>query len=263
MFQKYNIEPNSSNNVAETKDLFKVLAESTNFEDVSSLKGSRQGAVIADIQDNGLVPIVRTTSIYKQPIQKFKQEHYDIIKSIQRITEKELKIATNFNNALIEIYDSRYYSMSYHSDQALDLADDSYICLFSCYSRCPKPLETRKLVIKKKCVEEAAGAAGHEDIIELENNSIVLFSTSTNSKYLHKIVLDKKTSVKDTDIKWLGITFRLSKTLINYSNNTLKIANEEERKEYYRLRSEENKKIDFKYPEINYTISPSDILLPL
>jgi hypothetical protein len=40
------------------------------------------------------------------------------------------------------------------------------------------------------------------------------------------------------------------------------LANEEEMKEFYNLRHKENKNIVFEYPEINYTISESDIIVP-
>jgi hypothetical protein len=71
------------------------------------------------------------------------------------------------------------------------------------------------------------------------------------------------------DDKWLGITFRLSKTYIEFVNEIsyfyktdkkLKLANEEETKEFYKMRQTENKSINFEYPEINYTISESDLL---
>ena len=38
-------------------------------------------------------------------------------------------------------------TMKYHSDQALDLADNSYICIFSCYDN---PINLRTLRIKNK-----------------------------------------------------------------------------------------------------------------
>jgi hypothetical protein len=113
MFSKFDM--NYKNN------LFEELSKSTKFE---KLGKGRYGAVLADIHKN-VVPIVRTTTKYNNPIQKFSQIHYDIMKNIKDI---------NFNNALIEIYDKVYTKMGEHSDQALDLDINSYICLFSCYN---------------------------------------------------------------------------------------------------------------------------------
>jgi len=87
-----------------------------------------------------------------------------------------------------------------------------------------------------------------------------LFDMKNNRENLHKIICDEATS-KDNDIKWLGITFRLSKMFISYPP-TLKLASENNKKEFYKLRSQENQQIDFVYPEINYTISPSDLIKP-
>jgi len=129
--------------------------------------------------------------------------------------------------------------------------------LFSCYDN-PDTKDIRTLKIKDKITGELSE-------ISLTHNSIILFSVKTNSNYLHKIVLDKSYA----DDKWLGITFRLSKTYIEFVNEIpyfyktdkkLKLANEEEIKEFYKMRQTENKNSVFEYPEINYTISKSDLL---
>ena len=52
--------------------------------------------------------------------------HYDIIENIKKISGIDVKL----NNALIEIYGSKYCTMGYHSDQSLDLDEKSYICIF-------------------------------------------------------------------------------------------------------------------------------------
>ena len=121
----------------------------------------------------------------------------------KKLTIEEIKKMV-FNNALIEIYDSTYCSMGFHSDQSLDLANESYICIFSCYNN-SNTKYIRKLIIKDKITNVRSTYI-------LEHNSIIVFPLSTNSKYLHKIILDKNGS----DDIWLGITFRLSKTLINF-----------------------------------------------
>jgi hypothetical protein len=106
------------------------------------------------------------------------------------------------------------------------------------------------------------------DNIILDHNSIVYFNMDTNIKHLHKIILEKNT----INNKWLGITFRLSKTYIKFinesphfshNNSQLIFANEEQQKEYYKKRSIENSSVDYNYNDINYTISISDIMKPI
>lgn len=237
------------------KNIFPELMKITDFEDVT--KG-RMGAILVDVQ-NDLIPLVRTTTKYINPAQNFKSIHYDIMEKIkQQAHINEIK----FNNALIEVYDNQYCTMGFHSDQALDLADDSYIGIYSCYEN-PQDMKqsnSRKLIIKNKTTNKLS------EII-MDHNSVILFQLSTNQQHLHKIILDNNTNNKNN--KWLGITFRLSKTFIHpindipffhQTNDVLKLANEEESKNFYKLRSEENKSTNFKYPEITYTISMSDLL---
>ena len=232
-------------------NLFEELANSAKFEQLG--KG-RQGTVLTRVQNN-IIPIVRTTTKYNIPSQHFKQVHCDIIDKINGVFKEKQNLY--FNNALIEIYNKDYTTMGEHSDIALDLDLDSYICLFSCYNNA-ETKDIRSLKIKNKLTNELSE-------IKLTHNSIVLFSVETNSNYLHKIVLD---NMKTNDI-WLGLTFRLSKTFIQFINEIpyfyktdkiLKIANEEETKEFYSLRRKENKSIGFEYPELNYTISQSDMV---
>lgn len=248
------------------KDLFHELSSSIDFEEVG--KG-RKGNHLVKIVEKG-IPLVRTTSKYDKPSHRFSNLHDLISNSIVNLAknEEELeKASISFNNALIEIYDKSYFKMKYHSDQALDLDVDSYVALFSCYER-PEEISNvflRKLKIKNKMTNEE-----HEFL--LENNSVILFSLATNSKYQHKIVLDASSNKKDLlrDNKWLGITFRKSKTFIQIKDNLpyflngkeLKLADENQQQEFYKLRGQENKSMDFKYPRIDYTLSKSDTLLP-
>ena len=128
--------------------------------------------------------------------------------------------------------------MGYHTDQSLDLQEDSFICIFSCYKNVTVPSDLRKLQVKNKSTKKSFD-------IKLENNSIILFSTSDNKKHLHKIALDCKKSTNE----WLGITFRLSKTLIKFMDNIpyifpdnkiLRIANNSERNEFVKHKRNEN-----------------------
>lgn len=242
-FKKYTIKDHSF------KDIFNELSESIEFENIT--KG-REGAILVDCL-NDLVPIIRTTTKYEKPAQNFLPIHRKIIEEIKKESNCEF---LEFNNAMIEIYDSRYRKMGYHTDQSLDLAEDSWIAIFSCYSD-PDTKNLRTLKIKQKNSEKEFSEI-------LENNSVLLFSTSTNNKHLHKIVLDDFT---EKDTKWLGLTLRLSKTYVKFIDNIpsinseiLTIANETEKKEFYKHKNLENAYIGYDYPEVNYTISISDTL---
>ena len=259
-----------SKHIIKSQDnLFEELANSTKFEESS--KG-RKGAVLvlANSKPNILVPIVRTSTKYNIPAQHFKPVHDVVITQIKKTTQSDVY----FNNGLIEIYDNNYTTMGFHSDQAQDLDPDSYICLFSCYSN-PGTNNIRSLKIKNKTTEELSE-------ISLDHNSIVLFSVKTNNNYLHKIVLDGFNPNPNSNSNsnpnpnpelskdmWLGLTVRLSKTIIHFINEipyfyktniVLRLASQEEAKEFYSLRHKENKSIGFEYPELDYTISMSDLL---
>ena len=222
------------------KDLFEKLAQSAHFEAVG--KG-RQGNHLVNPNEAG-IPIVRTTTQYHIPANHFAAIHHKIAEAIQQEAQNAWGRQGNtlhFNNALIEIYDHSYMKMKYHSDQALDLVENSYIALFSCYAK-PEKLNKnswRKLKIQNKTTEE-------EFEFILENNTVIVFSLPTNTAFSHKIVLE--TSQPDADNEWLGITFRQSKTFIHFRENLpyfvdgtpLKMADETESKAFYKLRGQEN-----------------------
>lgn len=230
--------------------IFDQLSKSVIFEDICR---GRIGGILVDTKDE--VPIIRTTTVYQNPAQKFLPIHHEIINKIKEVANNELE----FNNAMIEIYSNEYTKMGMHSDQALDFVDDSYIGIYSCYDR---PTDIRTLKIKNK-------TTGENKKIFMDHNSVLLFSTDTNRNHIHKIVLD---NITDNNM-WLGITFRLSKTYIKFvnkipyfcignevTNKILCIANDEDKREFYKLRSQENKHIEYKYPNIFYTISKSDLM---
>lgn len=239
MFQKFiiNFETN----------IFEQLLNSAEFEDICN---GRKGANLIDYK-NDLIPIVRTTTTYNKPLQKFLPIHYNIINSIKKVSKTD---NLELNNAMIEIYDHQYRKMKFHSDQALDLADDSYICIFSYYDN---PYNSRKLKIKDKI-------SGKTSEILLEHSSVVIFSTETNKNFVHCITLD---SVEPKN-KWLGITFRLSKTFIKFNkeipyfasnNKILRLASDDEKKEFMKYKGLENTQIGFSYPDLDYAIDVSSI----
>lgn len=248
-------------------NLYHELANSIDFEQIGKGRASNH---LVKIGEKG-VPIVRTTTPYNIPAQNFSSIHNCIIEQINlAIKNSELNDLSfiDFNNALIEVYDFNYSKMNYHSDQNLDLDANSYIGLFSCYEN-PEKLSDdhlRKLIIKEKGGDE-------EFEIPLTHNSVILFSVEMNSKFLHKIVLDAKPNQKPfhSDNKWLGITFRESKTFIQFEDNLpyfsngqlLELANEEQKTEFFKLRGQENRILNFVYPELSYTLSIADRLMPI
>lgn len=248
------------------KNLFTELFHSIDFE---SLAKGRLGNNLVRVDGKG-VPIVRTTTKYNIPAHNFSAVHNIIVDCINNaITNTNLYDIPipYFNNALIEVYDCSYSKMKYHSDQSLDLAADSYIGLFSCYAQPDKLSEQdlRRLMIKDKITNE-------ESEISLTHNSVTLFSLEMNAKFLHKIVVKPMPDLKQmvSDNKWLGITFRKSKTYIQFNDNLphfsngdqLELANEGQESEFFKLRGQENKIINFVYPYLTYTLSVGDMLIP-
>ena len=243
---------------------FKDLFNSTEFE--ISGKGRLGNHLVKVNGENSA--IVRTTTRYTIPATPFSDIHCLLINKINEkiLTENINLPKQNFNNALIEVYDFSYSKMNFHSDQALDLDEKSCIALFSCYEN-PDDLKEfylRKLVVKDKITEE-------EFEIVLNHNSVVLFSVETNKEFQHKIILDSKQNSKPfKDNKWLGITFRTSKTHIQFKNNLpyfstgelFTLADKEQESEFFKLRGQENKSLDFVYPNLSYTISPADLMFP-
>lgn len=232
-----------------TDNLFSTLINNTKFEDITQ---GRKGAILVN-PINNIIPIVRTTSKYQNQVLKFQSIHNDIINKIQ----KESGIDIIFNNAMIELYDNTYCKMGFHSDLELDLELESYIAIYSCYENPTDTSSYRKLIIKNKI-------SNVETKIIMDHNSVILFDLSFNRNHHHKIILENVTRNNN----WIGITFRLSKTFIHHidsipyfygTDKILKLADDDETRSFYLLRSKENKNINFIYPEIDYTISESDL----
>lgn len=148
--------------------------------------------------------------------------------------------------------------MGAHSGQALDLDDAGEIALFSCYEHA-RAGPSRRLMVESK------EPGGPSFVIPLLHGHVVVFSADTNRRFRHQIVLDLATG--DRDNPWLGVTFRTSKTWVGVRDGQprladgtpLTLANDDERHEFFRLRHRENQEIDFVYPRITCTLSPSDL----
>ncbi|MFF9143280.1 hypothetical protein ACF1BN_00260 [Streptomyces sp. NPDC014861] len=234
---------------------FAALAASVRWEDVG--KG-RRGAVLTRVDPEGGVPLVRTTTRYAAPAQRFRPEHERLAHRIRQLTGSP----ADFDHALAETYTHAYATMGAHSDQALDLADGSFIAVYSCYEH-PEAGPPRKLVLEGK----EPGVEGFE--LPLAHHSVVAFSVDTNRLLRHRIVLD--TAGRATENRWLGLTFRTSKTTLRFHDGhahlpqgaRLTPADEEQRRAFYRLRRRENQETDFAYPPLTYTVSESDLMPPV
>ncbi|MDX2395407.1 MULTISPECIES: hypothetical protein [unclassified Streptomyces] len=234
---------------------FAELSASARMEDAG--KG-RRGAVLTRIDDAGDVPLVRTTTRYGSPARCFRAAHERLARTIQ----ERAGLSVGFNNALIESYTNAYRTMGSHSDQALDLADESFVAVFSCYQH-PEAGPPRKLIFESK------GSGGEKFEIPLTHNGVVAFSVASNRLLKHRIVLEAPVGTADN--QWLGVTFRTSKTLVRFRDGhaylpqgaRLTSADDEQRREFYRLRRRENDEPDFSYPLLTYTISESDLMPPV
>lgn len=228
---------------------FDELLASVQFDEVT--KG-RRGAVLVKA-DSGGVPIVRTTTSYRASAQPFRPIHDRLAR---QISESGL-LSLPFNNALVEHYTNAYATMKRHSDQAQDLADGSWIAVYSCYRAPERP--SRRLLVRPK-----ESGAGFE--VPLEHGSVVLFSLDSNRRFTHAISL----RAPAPDNEWFGITFRTSKTALRFvdglprlpSGARLTLASEDQRRELFQMRRRENQETDFVYPSLSYTLSESDLLPP-
>lgn len=245
---------------------FHVLHPGADFRTLSAgvaletLGPGRWGAHLTRRAD-GAFPLVRTTTRFTAPAEPFLAAHVDAADRIASAMNDDARAlgAATFNHALLEVYDDRYTTMGYHSDQALDLSEDSWIALLSCYDR-PMPPSgpgIRVLWVKSKTDDERFS-------IPLSPGSVVVFSTRTNARYTHKIGLP---AAAETPVRWLGLTLRCSKTPLRFddgvpvlpSGNALRVADEAEARAFYRLRGAENREVGFAYPDLDYTISPADL----
>ena len=237
------------------ENLFGELAASTRWESVG--KG-RRGAVLARIDEAGGVPLVRTTTRYVSPTQRFRAVHERLAEQVRQC----VPIPVDFNNALVECYTNAYATMGSHSDQALDLADESFIAVFSCYQH-PEAGSPRKLIFETK------DSGGETFETSLAHNSIVAFSVAANRLLRHRIIL--AAPGQSTENQWLGVTFRTSKTSVRFRDGRaylpggarLVSADDGQRQEFYQLRRRENKETSFVYPALTYTVSESDLMPPV
>jgi hypothetical protein len=230
------------------KHLFATLSQQPHVFSVEG-KGRKGGILVACRREDQAVPVIRSTTAYPCAPLPFATAHHALAAAI----EEALPTVTQhpFNNAMIELYTHEYRTMGFHTDQALDLAEGSTICLFSCYAN-PTTKHTRTLVVRHKM-------SGAETRIPMNHNSVIAFDTHANRQHTHKIILEKTPS-NPADALWLGVTFRTSKTWVTQAES-LRPANAEETKQFMIWKGQENKQVDWVYPSerIAWTLSPGDL----
>ncbi len=242
-------------------DAFAALSAGVDFEDVAP---GRLGTHLVDVSPRG-VPLVRTTSRYSRPAGRFSAAHRQAAAAVRAAVGATEGAA--FDNALIEIYDRAYCKMGYHCDQALDLAPGSLIAVYTCYERPLDASARRTLEIRDKVSRAEAS-------IVLEHDTAVVFSLDVNARHVHRIVLRSQARSSGDgaapDNRWLGLTLRSSKTHIRFGDDgprfadgrRLTLADETQRRTFYRLRGQENREVGFVYPRVDFTISAADLLPP-
>jgi hypothetical protein len=245
-------------------NLFPHLLPTVAFEEIGP---GRQAAVLVHPDPNYGTPIVRSTTKFEKPAQFLQPIHHQFANEIRL----KASLTMPLNNALVELFNNQYGDMAFHSEQAQDLAEGSQIVLFSCYEN-PNVI-SRKLVVESKI----PGEGGFE--IPLAQHSIVVWSLETNSRFRHKIVLDKSQGEPPENV-WMGFTFRTSSTFIQYRQEE----GESKTRAYfydsgtplvllegdlacspiYKLRKMENAATEFQYPAfLSSTISRSDLKPPI
>jgi hypothetical protein len=237
-------------------DWFTRIGAEVEFE--CSASAGREGAIVVAMPATGAVPLVRSMTAYDSPAQVMGPA----LQHLTAIVAPMLGAAASaFNNVMVERYQSPYRTMGPHTDQALDLADASWICIFTCYNK-PDTEDVRTLV----CTDKATGDRAD---IPLRHNSCVAFSVEENRRMRHQIVARGK---PDPHTTWLGVTMRTSKRALVFADGRpylhegvpLVLADESQRRAAFALRRRENLEREFEYAHnaVHFTVSPSDLMAP-
>lgn len=235
------------------------------FSDADKKNDNRDGIILVKPNKQDEMPIVRSTSSINEPSYCFTKDCDNLIEIIKSaLNNNDLE----FNNILAERYNSKYKKMNFHTDCACDLDQNknSLIVIFSAYSD-PETKTTRTLQIKHK----KTGALYET---ELKHNSIVCFSANDNQEYLHRIMLNEK--MNNDNVIWYGLTLRLSKTFIKFTNDNVAMFADTETKivhidkkcenatKFYKLKSLENATCENPWPtDFIYTLSRCDVVRPV
>lgn len=263
-------------------DLFAQLQSSVTLEPVAR---GRKGGITAELgicsheEETVVVPLVRSTTAYQLPVQPFPPAIHALRDAIANVVDER---RLTFNNAMVEEYTSEYKTMKFHSDQRLDLNDNSWIAIFSCYEQGDSAPPSRILQWKPKSSSRSGDGDTEPHEIVLEHNSVVLFDVArTNREVLHRIVLSKVSAAASAPQTWIGVTLRCSRTFLFFSSfdsgprllltaNQLPLqlaATDEEKKQFFQRRKKENEVVEEEEEDeddrlFTLTISPGDLLLP-
>jgi hypothetical protein len=234
---------------------FEQLEASLRFETVAI---GRKGVHLTRPGPRG-VPLVRTTTCYRDAAQPFGSLHEAIV---ERVVAASCLPQPGFNHALAELYEPQYRKMGYHSDQALDLDPGSTVAVVSCYDRDVGPDDrgVRQLMVKSKTTDERF-------TLPMQHGSVIEFSVATNARFAHKIILP---TADANAPRWIGLTLRQAKTFVTWRDgkpyfedgSALVLADDEQRHTFFRLCGAENRAPEFEYPPLHFTVSDGDLLPP-
>jgi hypothetical protein len=123
------------------------------------------------------------------------------------------------------------------------------------------------LIKLKSTVNDAA--LEKEFSVTLYPNSAFLIPLSTNRLYTHEI----KPSVLNVDhipvrmgyvarCSNLEALHRNGQTYIKENGELLELADDDQKKEFFKLRGQENSIMNFTYPKLSYTLSAGDTIMP-
>jgi len=270
------------------ENLYAALAHASHF---SNAYVGRKGGILVQCDAHDNVPIVRTTTEYPAGPLAFSNLHLTIVEEIRKALHAP---HLEFNNAMIEMYNQQYRKMKFHSDQALDLVDGSLICVYSCYKNPATTKYKRILIVKHKQTNQVTRySMDHNSIIVFstkanqEHVHRIVLETDPSSRPRPRSQGqdqddDGADEVGGDNSEWIGITFRLSKTYITVdraqeqeqkqdtpfiaarfrdSGQVLRLTTEDvEKKEFRKLKGNENMQVAFVYPELDYTLSASDLM---
>lgn len=241
--------------LAAAADLFSRLEA----ELLGALEPVGKGRAVANLVDATAeaTPVVRTTAVYSQPAVCFTHTIRELTERVRALVEAKTGDSAPvppFNNVMVEVYTTEYRKMGFHSDQAQDLADGSWIAILSVY-------DTPTAALRKLVIEDKANSGASKEIV-MTHNSVLFFSLATNATLRHKIVLADNSQPGSG--RWMGLTMRTSKLWITPASAQLRLATDAERAEFLRLRATENRTVGmFDWPPLAFTISPSDLLAPV
>jgi hypothetical protein len=245
--------------------MFDYIYSHTNWEFITKGRycANIVNTSIGSESDNVSIPIVRTTTKYTKPVQLLTQEYSRIIDIIMDQTNNMIQQSNGsikWTNGMIELYDDNYRTMGFHTDQMQDISPGTYICIISLYPSNAKP---RQFYIKNK-------QSNLVRIFPMDNYSVIIMDTNENKQHVHKIISNQSSGY------WIGITLRYSQTWITWkdqecyllsANQTklikFSIGTESDQTLYYKMKKNENSMIEWEWPYLTWTISPSDLIKPI